>query len=70
MKKEFDIFDAIAFPTMEFTKNAKRKSVRVLGRVLVVVPMLPWTLFAALVIVALGAIAGLLLLVIEWWEKI
>jgi len=68
--KEFDPFNAFVFPTVEFSKNNKHKSIRALGQITAVVPMLPWVVVAMCLLGMFWAILDVGIKIQEWWEKV
>lgn len=64
----------ICFPSIYFTETSNIKIVRIVGRILVVIPMLPWSLFSISFLFIVAIIIYSLFLVGDtfrtWWDKV
>ncbi len=64
----------IVLPTVALTRKSSYKTVRAIGQILVVVPLLPWTILSGVVVIILFLIIVIGAIVVDslltWWEKV
>ncbi len=66
-----DWINAAICPTQEFTKSSSKKWVRALGEIGVIIPMLPWTIFAGTTIVVFGIVVVIPVgALIAWYDNV
>ena len=60
----------VMFPSLWLTRNNRHKSIRALGRVALVIPLLPWTLFCLMLGLVILPCAIIAIVVAGLWEDV